>query len=76
MCIQFHYGMHSGEIPEYPVCLGLDKRQWYSQVKQLGHIFNCCSSFSADVANRKGQFIGCVNSIITHSLVSPIHSVQ
>ncbi len=53
LCIQFHYGKHSGEIPQYPVYLGLDKRQWYSQVKHLGHIFNCCSSFSADVANRK-----------------------
>ncbi len=66
MCIQFHYGSkHSGEIPQYPVYLGLDKLQWYSQVKHLGHIFNCCLSFSADVANRKGQFIGCVNSIKT-----------
>ncbi len=65
MCIEFHYGKHSGEIPQYPVYLGLDKRQWYSQVKHLGHIFNCCSSLSADVDNQKGQFIGCVNSIIT-----------
>ncbi len=38
MCIQFHYGKHSGEIPQYPVYLGLDKLQWYSQVKHLGHI--------------------------------------
>ncbi len=65
MCIQYHCGKHSGEIPQYPVYLGLDKLQWYSQVKHLGHIFNCCSSFLADVANRKGQFIGCVNSIIS-----------
>ncbi len=55
----------SAEITQYPVYLGLDKLQWYSQVKHLGHIFNCCSSFSADVANRKRQFIGCVNSMIT-----------
>ncbi len=53
------------QVLKYPVYLGLDKLQWYSQVKHLGHIFNCCSSFSADVANRKGHFIGCVNSIIT-----------
>ncbi len=65
ICIHFHYCNHSGEIPQYSVCLGLDKLQWYSQVKHLGHIFNCCSSFSADVANRKRQLIGCVNSIIT-----------
>ncbi len=54
MCIQFHYGKHLGEIPQYPVYLWLDKLQWYSQVKHLGYIFNCSSSFSADVANRKG----------------------
>ncbi len=48
-----------------PTMLWLDTFQWYSRVKHKGHIFNSCSSFSADVANRKGQFIGCVNSIIT-----------
>ncbi len=45
LCIQFHYGKHSGEIPQYPVYLGLDKLQWYSQVKHLGLIFNCFSFF-------------------------------
>ncbi len=53
--------MQSCGILQYPVYLGLDKLQWYSQVKSY---FNCCSSFSADVANQKGQCIGCVNSII------------
>ncbi len=62
MCIQFHYGKYSGEIPQYPVYLGLDKLQWYSQVKHLGHIFNCCLRFSADVANRK-------NEIASHSWI-------
>ncbi len=61
MCIQFHYG----EIPQYPVYLGLDKLQWHSQVKHLCHILNCCSSFSLDMADQKGQFISCVNSLIT-----------
>ncbi len=56
---------HSGEIPQYPVYLGLDMFLWYSQVKHLGDIFNCCSSISDDVANSKGQFISCVNIIIT-----------
>ncbi len=45
--------------------LGNDKLKWYSQVKHHGHTFNCCVNFSVDVAYRKGQFIGCVNSIIT-----------
>ncbi len=30
MCVQFHYGKNSGEIPQYPVYLGLDKLQCYS----------------------------------------------
>ncbi len=51
MCIQFNYGKHSGEIPQYPVYLGLDNLQWYSQVIHQGHILSCCSSLSADVAN-------------------------
>ncbi len=42
-----------------------DKLKWYSQVKNVGHTFNCCVKFSADVAYRKGRIIGCVNSIIT-----------
>ncbi len=62
MCIQFHYGKHSGEIPKYPVYLWLDKLQWYWQGKHIGYDFKC---FSAGVANRKGQFIDCVNGIIT-----------
>ncbi len=53
------------EITQYTIFLGNDKLKWYSQVKQLGHTFNCCVNFSADVTYRKGQFIGCVNSIIT-----------
>ncbi len=38
MYIQFHYGKHSDEIPQYPVYIGLDKHQWYSKVKHLDHI--------------------------------------
>ncbi len=45
--------------------LGNDKLKRYSQVKDIGHTFNCCVNVSADAAYRKGQFIGCVNSIIT-----------
>ncbi len=52
------------EITQYTIFLVNDKLKWYSQVKHLDHTFNCCVNFSADVAYRKGQFIGCVNSII------------
>ncbi len=53
------------EITQYTIFLCNDKLKWYSQGKHLGYTFNCCVHFSADVAYRKGQFIGCVNSIIT-----------
>ncbi len=65
LCIKFYHGRHVNEITQYTIFLGNDKLKWYSQVKHLGHIFNCCVNVSADVAYRKGQFIGCVNSIIT-----------
>ncbi len=65
LCIKFHHGHHVNEITHYTIFLGNDKLKWYSQVKHLGHTFNCCVNFSADIAYRKGQFIGCVNSIIT-----------
>ncbi len=53
------------EITQYLIFPGNNKVKWYSQVKHLGHPFNCCISFSADVANRKGQFMVCVNNIFT-----------
>ncbi len=63
LCIKYHHGHHVNEITQYTIFLG--KLKWYSQVKNLGDTFNCCVNFSADVAYRKGQFIGSVNSIIT-----------
>ncbi len=58
-------GVNVNEITQYTIFLGNNKLKWYSQVKHLGHTFNCCVNFSAHVAYRKGKFIGCVNSIIT-----------
>ncbi len=65
LCIKFHSGHHSESITQYPIFLGNEKLKWYSKVKHLGHCFDCCVSFDADVFNRKGQFIGCMNNIIT-----------
>ncbi len=59
------HGHHVNEITQYTIFLGNDKLKWYSQVKDLGHTFNCCVNFSANIAFRKGQFVGCVNSTIT-----------
>ncbi len=33
-------------------------------VKHLGHIFDCCLSFTKDVC-KKGKFVACVNNIVT-----------
>ncbi len=63
--IKFHHQHHVNEITQYTIFLGNDKLKWYSQVKQLRHTFNCCVNFSSDATYRKGQFIGCVNNIIT-----------
>ncbi len=65
LCIKFHHGHHVNEITQYTIFFGNDKLKWYSQVKHLSHTFNWRVNFSADVAYRKGQFIGSVNSIIT-----------
>ncbi len=59
--IKFHHGHHMNEITQYTIFLGNDKLKWYLQVKHLGQTFNCC----ADGVHRKGQFLVCVNSIIT-----------
>ncbi len=73
LCIKFHQGHHVNEITQYTIFLGNDKLKWYSQVKHLGHTFNYCVNFLADVAYRKGQFIDCVNSIITQfGLARPV----
>ncbi len=63
--IKLQHGHHVNEITQYTIFLGNNKLKWYSQVKHLGHTFNCCVNVSAYVAYRKGQFIGCVNNSIT-----------
>ncbi len=41
LCIKFHHRHHVNEITQYTIFLGNDKLKWYSQVKHLGHTFNC-----------------------------------
>ncbi len=64
VCIKYHCDRHNEPV-QYSVYLGNDKLTWHTQVKHLGHQFTCCSSFNPDIAYRKGQFIGCVNNILT-----------
>ncbi len=73
LCIEFHHGHHVNETTQYTIFLGNDKLKWYWQVKHIGQTFNCCVNISADVAYRKGRFIGSVNSIITQfGFVHPV----
>ncbi len=45
LCIKFLHGHHVNEITQYTIFLGNDKLKWYSQIKHLGHTFNCCAKF-------------------------------
>ncbi len=63
--LSFIMGVNVNEITQYTIFLGNNKLKWYLQVKHLVYTFNCCVNVFADVAYRKGKFIGCVNSIIT-----------
>ena len=38
---------------------------WNKTVKYLGHTLNCCNTFENDISVRKGQFIACINNILT-----------
>ncbi len=50
---------------QYPITLSGKQLQWFSSVKHLGHIFDCCLSFAKDVVGKKGKFVACVNNIVT-----------
>ncbi len=41
LCIKFHHGHRVNEITQYTIFLGNDNLKWYSQVKHIGHTFNC-----------------------------------
>ena len=36
MCIKFHCGQHMKDIVQYPLYLGQERLQWYSEVNILG----------------------------------------
>ncbi len=73
--LDFIMGHHVNRITQYTIFL--DKLKWYLQVKHPGYTFNCCVNFSANVAYRKGQFIGCVNSIITQfGFAHPVYKLK
>ncbi len=48
-----------------PITLSGKQLKWFSSVKYLGHIFDCCLIFVKDVVCKKGKFVACVNNIVT-----------
>ena len=66
VCINFH---HSGRCPNSSysphIVLNGETLKWGNSVKHLGHTLSCCLDFNKDVYLKKGQFISCVNNILT-----------
>ncbi len=65
MCIKFHESAKCSPIVQYPITFSGKQLKWFSSVKHLGHIFDCCLSFTKDVVCKKDKFVGCVNNIVT-----------
>jgi hypothetical protein len=66
VCIRFHkYGNCSNIINTPNVYLNGTRLQWCEKVKHLGHVLSCCGDFDSDITFRKGQFISCVNDILS-----------
>ncbi len=65
MCIRFHDTTKCSPSVQYPITLDGKQLKWFSSVKHLGHIFDCCLSFAKDVVCKKGKFVACVNNVIT-----------
>ncbi len=46
MCIKFHESAKCSPIVQYPITLSGKQLKWFSSVKHLGHISDCCLSFT------------------------------
>ncbi len=46
MCFKFHESAKCSPIVQYPINLSGKQLKWFSSVKHLGHIFDCCLSFT------------------------------
>ena len=64
-CIDFHGSDKCESSPNYKVYLNGKTLKWNKHVKHLGHTLTCCLNYDKDVNIKKGQFIACVNNIIT-----------
>ena len=66
ICINFHHSGKCNDSSSPPhVFLNGEKLKWCNSVKHLGHTVTCCLGFNKDVDIKKGQFITCVNNILT-----------
>ena len=66
VCINFHKPGDCKTADCEPTLLLNDiKLKWCNSIKHLGHTISCCLDFDADISVRKGQFISCVNNILS-----------
>ena len=66
ICIRFHNSIQCCDKTNLPgLFLNCKPLKWCTHVKHLGHTISCCANFEKDIMYRKGQFIACVNNIMT-----------
>ena len=65
VCIDFHGNDSCTDNIDYNVYLNKQRLIWCKSVKHLGHHLTCCLSCDKDINVKKGQFIACVNNILT-----------
>ena len=66
ICIDFHQSKQcNNDIALPAIFLNGKGLQWCNEVKHLGNTITCCGTFEKDVRLKKGNFISCVNGIIT-----------
>lgn len=65
MCIDFHGNDKCVSNVEFSVFLHKKLLKWSNTVKHLGHTLTCCLTCDEDINQKKGQFIACVNNILT-----------
>ena len=66
MCIEFHAKDKSGcKVTQHVVKLDSGRLKRFSKVKHLGYRLKCCNNFADDIPFRRGQFIACVNNIMS-----------
>ena len=77
ICIDFHGKQMCTDSSNYSVFLNSQKLMWTDTVEHLGHTLTCCLKWDKDINIKKGQFITCVNNILSEfSFTSPVVKTQ